>query len=159
MIMRMPEKESLRYLASKGYEMTPRHYYRLKRGINEFGIEKLVEIGGTESMINGFMAQHMERIRQLELVQTELWQEYHSSTSHKERIEALGGIAQIQPLISSYYEATNLVFGERIREFESKKRLELNPHKTKMDNNPLNTPKDNNNEDSFSNHSNHLPVS
>jgi len=158
MIMRMSEKESIQYLASKGYEMAPRHYYRLKKGIKDFDIEKLVEIGGTQSMINGFMSQHLERIQQVELVQAEYWRLYHSSNKHSEKIAALGGIAQIQPLISSYYEATNLVFGERIREFESKKRLELNPYRTKYDNNPLNTSKDNNNDDSFSNHSNNLPV-
>lgn len=145
MIMRMPEKESLKYLESKGYKMTPRHYYRLKKGINEFGIEKIVEMGGTESMINGFMAQHMERIRQMELVQTELWQEYHSCTSHKDRIEALGCIAQIQPLISAYYEATHLVFEKRIMEFERKKGLEMNHYRnSKYDNNPVNKFIDNN---------------
>jgi len=138
MIMRMTEKESLRYLASKGYEMTPRHYYRLKKEIKEFSIEKLVEIGGRESMINGFVEQHLERIKNLELVNENLWREFHLCETRKDRRETLMYIAELQPYISAYYSATQEVFDRQIREFESKKRLELNPHRTKYDNHPLN---------------------
>ncbi len=67
----------------------------------------------------GFEDQHLERIDGLELIEKKMWEEYNKEKEPFKRVQILKDIAQVQPYLSSYYEATKYV----IDKDKCKKRL------------------------------------
>jgi len=53
--------------------------------------------------------QHIERIDQLELIQREMWKLYDMEQQPRHKAAILEKIANIQPFLSAYYEATMMV--------------------------------------------------
>ena len=60
----------------------------------------------------GFVHQHIERIDQLELIQHELWKLYEMEEEPRHKAAILEKIANVQPFLSAYYEATKMVMKE-----------------------------------------------
>jgi hypothetical protein len=121
MVMRLTERESLEYFKEQGYEISSRQFYRIKKNIRESRFERLSEIA------KGFIDHHLQRMDTLELVNYEMWRKYRAGDY--KALDALSKIAEAQPLISNYYDATKLVVEDhqaKIRE-DKEFREHLNP--------------------------------
>lgn len=71
--------------------------------------------------------QHLERVDRMELIENQMWINYWKEPDRFKKVKILVEIVNIQPYISSYYEATkNLVEGQN---FKLKYDFPLNPPK------------------------------
>lgn len=104
MTMRLNTKQSLFYLKEHGYEMSESKYFRNKRKMESLKLKRVYHIAQL-----GFEHQHLERIDQLELISKEMWKCYHKEMEPYKKVQILALLAQIQPYLSQYYEATHLV--------------------------------------------------
>jgi hypothetical protein len=68
MVMKLSESESLQYLDDKGLKISRDSFYRIKRSIQQSRFDRLSLIAKTQ-----FVDQHLERIDQLELINSEYW--------------------------------------------------------------------------------------
>lgn len=100
-IMRMSLRESLDYCRSKGYKISKDYYYEILRNI-----ENNVDTRALEIARKDFLVQHMNRISQLETVESEMWTNYHIENQPFRKCMMLEKIANIQPYIARAYEAT-----------------------------------------------------
>lgn len=121
MVMRLTERESLEYFKEQGYQISCRQFYRIKKNIKESRFERLSEIA------KGFIDHHLQRMDTLELVNSEMWRKYRAGDY--KALDALSKIAEAQPLISNYYDATKLVVEDHQRKIREDKefREHLNP--------------------------------
>ena len=103
-VMRLRENEALDYLRINGHAMSRMTYYRIKRRVEEKKMKRLYEIAKI-----GFINQHIERIDQLELIQREMWKLYDMEKDPRHKAAILEKIANVQPYLSAYYEATKMV--------------------------------------------------
>ena len=106
MVMRLTEKESLDYFKEQGYEISSRQFYRIKKNIKESRFERLSEIA------KGFVDHHLERLDTLELINHEMWASYRKGDY--KAMDAISKIAEIQPIISNYFEASKFVMENEI---------------------------------------------
>jgi len=60
----------------------------------------------------GYEDQHLERIDNLELVLKEMWKNYHLEKNPFKRVLILEKIVNVQPYLSSYYDATKGVMSK-----------------------------------------------
>jgi len=104
MVMRLKEEQALAYLKAHGIDISRATFYRIKGTIEATKLKRLYEIAK-----QGFVNQHIERIDQLELIQQELWKNYHLEQGAFKKACILEKIASIQPYLSAYYEATREV--------------------------------------------------
>lgn len=74
MVMRLSEKESMQYLHDKGFKISRDSFYRLKRNIQKSRFDRLSIIAKSQ-----FVDQHLERIDQLELINSEYWKLYRET--------------------------------------------------------------------------------
>jgi len=96
--------KSLEYLKEHGFEMSRRNYFRHKKKIQSLKLKRLYHIAKI-----GFEEQHLERIDQLKLIQELMWKNYQACKDAYQRSKILRAIADVQPLLSSYYDATHQV--------------------------------------------------
>jgi hypothetical protein len=99
--MRLHEKEALIYLADAGYPLQRAQYYCHKRWLNKHKLERLHFIASI-----GFENQHCDRIDTCETIEQLMWQDYRQCEDPYKRVMILKEIKELQPYISSYYEAT-----------------------------------------------------
>ena len=123
--MRLTEKESLEYLKDNGFEISDTILYREKNNLEKTKLKRLYQIAKY-----GFEEQHLERIDQLEMIQRLMWQNYNACKLPYQRVIILEKIANIQPYLSSYHDATKEVMKEsnymkkyNIPEFETRKMM------------------------------------
>lgn len=111
MRMRLTEQKAMEYLNNPefGFNMCLRTYYREKSRINKLKFKRLALIASS-----GFEDQHLERIDQLELIQKLMWDNYHACISPYQKVIILEKIANIQPYLSSYYDATKEVMSKKV---------------------------------------------
>jgi len=102
--MRFTEKEALDYLEQKGFNISSRTYYRLKKEIQDSSHERLNLIGSEE-----FLTQHIERLDTLKTIHNELWANYHLEQNPTKKSNILMQIAELQQYLSSYYDSTQYV--------------------------------------------------
>jgi len=116
--MRLIEKESLEYLKDNDFEISDTTLYREKSKLEKMKLKRLYQIAKY-----GFEEQHLERIDNLELILKKMWENYNASTNPYQKTIILEKIANIQPYLSSYYEATKQVMKEsdKNREFEARR--------------------------------------
>ena len=105
--MRLTEKESLEYLKDNGFEISDTTLYREKNKLENMKLKRLYQIAKY-----GFDEQHLERIDHCEIIQRLMWQDYNTCKLPYQRVIILEKIANIQPYLSSYYEATKEVMKE-----------------------------------------------
>ena len=106
MRMRLSERQALGYLEAAGYPMKHAQYYRHKRELKAQKLERLHYIAAM-----GFEDQHLDRIDICELIARLHWQNYMAEKNPFKRSMILKEIKELQPYISSYYEATKAVLG------------------------------------------------
>lgn len=106
-VMDLKEPYALAYMKSEGHGMSRATYYREKGKLEASINKRLFEVAQ-----KGFVMQHMQRIDQLEHIEREYWENYITLKGRKQEYSAckiLEMIANLQPLLSSYYEATKEV--------------------------------------------------
>jgi len=104
MRMKLSEKQALLYLEGQGYEISARTLRREKAKLNKMKLQRLHLIAAM-----GFEDQHLERIDTCELIGKLYWQNYHICKDPYKKVMILKEIKELQPYISSYYEATKEV--------------------------------------------------
>jgi hypothetical protein len=102
--MRLRDKEGMTYMKVHGHDLHQSSYTRLKRRVN-----KLIDKRKTLMAVNGMFPRHLQRIDQLETIITLSWQNYHTETRPINKQKILESIAQIQPILSIYDEATQQI--------------------------------------------------
>src|SRR4029079_2877978 len=106
MLMRFNERESLDYVKKQGYPLSHAQYYRIKKRIRDSNFDRLNQIA------KGFVDHHLERLDTLELINHEMWASYRKGDY--KALDALSKIAQLQPIVSSYFEASKMVMEDEI---------------------------------------------
>ena len=110
MLMKFSEKESMQYLADKGFKISVPQFYVLKRKIKASRFDRLSLIAK-----QGFVDQHLERIDQLELINKEYWKLYNTEKDNFKKVLILEKIAELQTYISPYYDASRYVMEQSIK--------------------------------------------
>jgi hypothetical protein len=102
--MRLSEKQALLYLEGMGFPMKRSMYYRHKAALEAKKLERLHFIAKM-----GFEDQHLDRIDTCELIARLHWQNFLMEKSPFKKSMILKEIKELQPYISTYYEATKSV--------------------------------------------------
>ena len=98
--MGLDRKETMQFMESRGFKVNERTYHRLKREISETTIKRIHEIAAH------MRERHLERIDQLDVIQSELWQNYHLAEKMSDKISILRQLTELQVYISAYDDAT-----------------------------------------------------
>ena len=109
MKMRLTEKEALKYLRDSGFEMSDTTWYREKNKLEKMKLERLYHIAKYR-----FDEQHLERVDTCETIQKMMWRNVYEEKDPYKRNQILKDILNIQPYISSIYEATIYVMKESV---------------------------------------------
>lgn len=104
MVMRFSENHALQYMKENGHNIKPRTYERVKTNIRKNTAKAKFEF-----MQQGLFEQHLERIRELETSLKLAWENYHLEKDPSKRTRILQIIVNMQPILSTYYEATQYV--------------------------------------------------
>ena len=88
----------------------PNHFYRLKKSIQQSRFDRLNLIAKTQ-----FVDQHLERIDQLELINSEYWKLYRETKDTFKKALILEKIAELQTYISPYYDASMYVMQKQVQ--------------------------------------------
>lgn len=102
--MRLSTIQALAYLKGVGHEMSERTLRRIKAELKHNEMQRLHFIAAI-----GFESQHLERIDNCELILKLMWENYHLERSPSKKVQILKEIKELQPYISTYYEATKEV--------------------------------------------------
>ena len=105
--MRLTTQQALQYLQDNGFSVSRATYFRHKRRVEDRKLERLYHIAKI-----GFVDQHLQRIDGLEIIEKMMWQEFNREQDPFKRVQILKDIAQVQPYLSAYYEATKYVVDE-----------------------------------------------
>ena len=111
MRMRLTRTQALAYLQGEGHAMSNATLGRIKAGLRKNKLNRLHYIAAV-----GFEDQHLDRIDNCEHIEQLMWKDYFLEHSAYKRVMILKEIKELQPYISSYYEATK----EVISPYESK---------------------------------------
>jgi hypothetical protein len=117
MVMKLSEKESMEYLENKGFKISRDSFYRLKRNIQQSRFDRLNLIAKTQ-----FVDQHLERIDQLELINSEMWTLYRNERDNFKKVLILEKIADLQTYISPYYDASRYILEKSITKQNEQKK-------------------------------------
>ena len=112
--MRLSTEHALQYMKDNGFSISRATYFRHKKKLEEKILQRLYNMATI-----GFEDQHLQRIDGLELIEKKMWEEYNKEKEPFKRVQILKDIAQVQPYLSSYYEATKYV----IDKYKCKKRF------------------------------------
>ena len=110
MVMKLSESESLQYLDDKGFKISRDSFYRIKRSIQQSRFDRLNLIAKTQ-----FVDQHLERIDQLELINSEYWKLYRETKDTFKKALILEKIAELQTYISPFYDASMYVMQKQVQ--------------------------------------------
>jgi hypothetical protein len=121
--MRLSTEQSLQYMKDT--------YFRHKKKLEEKKLERLNYMANL-----GFEYQCLDRIDGLELIEKKMWEEYNKEKDPWKRVQILKELAQIQPYLSSIYEATKFVIDKRPIDTKEKGIIELNNKTTTIINHP-----------------------
>ena len=116
MVMKLSETESMQYLDDKGFKISRDSFYRIKRNIQQSRFDRLNLIAK-----HGFVDQHLERIDQLELINSEYWKLYRETKDTFKKALILEKIAELQTYISPYYDASRYILEKSITRNETEK--------------------------------------
>jgi DNA repair ATPase RecN len=110
MVMKLSESESLQYLDDKGFKISRDSFYRVKRSIQQSRFDRLNLIAKTQ-----FVDQHLERIDQLELINSEYWKLDRDTKDTFKKALILEKIAELQTYISPFYDASMYVMQKQVQ--------------------------------------------
>jgi hypothetical protein len=112
-ILRLTEKEALEYLNDHGFQMSRAKYFRHKRKVEETTLQRLYTV-----VKYGFPKQHMEKIDKLEMVEKQMWSDYFDCKDPYKRVEILTQIANLQPIITAFYDSTRYALEKQYPKIE-----------------------------------------
>lgn len=118
MVMRLTTKEALAWLSAHGEEMGDSNYFKIKASINARSERRKFDL-----ISNGLFEQHLERIDQLETILKLSWENYHRETVPFRKQKILESISTLQPLLSKYYEASQIIIEHDAKRLVSRKYL------------------------------------
>jgi len=98
------EDKALQYLADEGFPVSYRTLRRDKKFIQQNALPRLYQIAKL-----GFEKQHVERIDKLNMIEKEMWTKYEQIEDPYKQVLVLEKIANLQPIISAYYDTTRYV--------------------------------------------------
>ena len=104
MAMRMDAPEAIKWISARGHKICKDTYYKDIKKLSTRGQKRKFELMG-----EGLWVQHLERIDTLEIIIKLSWENYHHLTREKNWLQSqkvLDAIADMQPLLSQYYEAS-----------------------------------------------------
>ena len=99
--MRLDLTNALDYVKHVGFPMKRRTYYRHKKKIEDMKLERMRFIARV-----AYEEQHLDRVDRMELIESQMWINYWKEQDRYKKVKILAEIVNIQPYISSYYEAT-----------------------------------------------------
>ena len=109
--MRLDFTTALDYVKHCGFPMKVRTYYRHKKKIQDMKLERLHFIAKV-----AYEEQHLERVDRMELIEHQMWINYWKEQDRYKKVRILVEIVNVQPYISTYYEATkDLVEAQNIK--------------------------------------------
>ena len=130
--MRLSTEQALQYMKDNGFSVSRATYFRHKKKLEEKKLERLYYMANL-----GFEYQCLDRIDGLELIEKKMWEEYNKEKDSWKRVQILKELTQIQPYLSSIYEAIKFVIDKRPIETKEKGIIELNKKTaTIINNNP-----------------------
>ncbi len=106
--MRLTRKEAVAYLNAEGYPISDATLGRIKSELKRNSLSRMHQVAAYE-----FHQQHLARIDNCELIAKLMWQEYLRERSPYRRVLILKEIKELQPYLSSYYEATKMVLSSK----------------------------------------------
>jgi len=113
-VLDLNETESIKYLADRGFKISARYLYKLKKKVKENRFSRLALIAKEQ-----FQDQHIQRIENLEVIQKEYWKLYRLEKKIINKASILQKIAELQTYISSYYQASRMVLERSVQESSS----------------------------------------
>lgn len=125
MRMRLQNKQALIYLKQNGYPISDSQYRRDKVKIEKSKLQRLYEIAQI-----GFEGQHLDRIDTCLLIERLMWDNWKECKDPLKRNQILKDIKELQPYISSYYEATKGVISKDARQSDTSLPENTNPANT-----------------------------
>lgn len=108
--MRLSRQQSLLYLKENGFRMSQATLTRKKRKLKDMKLKRLHFIARL-----GFEDQHLDRVDGCELVEKLMWQNYNECNNPYQKTLILKEILNVQPYLSSYYEATKWILEEHTK--------------------------------------------
>jgi hypothetical protein len=112
--MRLSTKEALVYLHEYGFRIKEATFYREKAKLEKTKLQRLY----LKAKI-GFVDQHLDKIIKLEFIEKEMWKKYRECKDPYKGVEILTQIANLQPIVSAYYESTRYVLERREKDFRN----------------------------------------
>ena len=71
-------------------------------------------------------SEHLDRVDRMELIESQMWINYWKEEDRYKKVKILAEIVNIQPYISSYYEATKDLLENREASYNIKRKCENN---------------------------------
>jgi hypothetical protein len=105
--MRLSRQQSLLYLKENGFKISQATLTRKKKKLNDMKLKRLHFIARL-----GFEDQHLDRVDGCELIEKLMWQNYRECNNPYQKTLILKEIINVQPYLSSYYEATKWILEE-----------------------------------------------
>jgi hypothetical protein len=117
MIFRYNQKESMKYIVKKGYNITDRTFRNIKKDIIKSRFKFFAEL-----MDTGVIDQHIRAIQSIYHVQREMWINYEKCEDPYKKVEILTQIVNTLPFLSNYYKATKnvLIFKNKMSPLQQK---------------------------------------
>ena len=106
--MRLSTEQALQYMKDNGFSVSRATYFRHKKKLEEKKLERLYHMANI-----GFDYQHLDRIDGLELIEKKMWEEYNKEKTPWKRVQILKDIVEIQPYLSSIYDANKFVIDDK----------------------------------------------
>jgi hypothetical protein len=113
--MRLSLQEALLYLQQHGFKISLATLTRKKRKLKDMKLKRLHAIARL-----GFEEQHLDRVEGCELIEKLMWQNYHECKNPYQKTLILKEIRDLQPYLSSYYEATKWILEEHVKREENR---------------------------------------
>ena len=109
-VLDLNETESIKYLADRGFKVSTRYLYKLKKKVKENRFSRLALIAKEQ-----FQDQHIQRIENLEVIQKEYWRLYRLEKKVINKASILSKIADLQTYIFSYYDASRYILEKSVQ--------------------------------------------
>jgi hypothetical protein len=100
-VMKLKLNQSLEYMEHVGHKISERTYYRQRKQIQDMKLERMRFIAKVT-----YEEQHLERLDRMELIENQMWTNYWHEKEPYKKVKILSEIANIQPIVSAYYDAT-----------------------------------------------------
>ena len=109
-VMRLPEKEALIWLGTRGHQISARSYYYRLQQIEQKTSKRAIVLAQ-----RGLLDIHMRMVDTLEVCERMLWSELHRIEDPFKRTLVIKTIVEMQPFITGAYDQTREVMEEQAR--------------------------------------------